>query len=134
MKKVIVVAAIIIKDNKILCVQRDKHKFDYISYKYEFPGGKIEENETKETALKREIKEELEADILIEKELLTVNHIYPDFEIIMYNFICKMISETFILREHINFKWLSINNLNTVDWAAADIPVVNELMNNFKEI
>ncbi len=132
MKKINVVAAIIVKNNKILCVQRNKHKFDYVSYKYEFPGGKIEINETKEAALIREIKEELETDILIEKEFITVNHIYPDFEITMFCYICKSLSDSFVLKEHINLKWLSISDLNTLDWAAADIPVVNELMNNFK--
>ncbi len=132
MKKVNVVAAIIIKDDKILCVQKNKHKFDYVSYKYEFPGGKIEKNETKEVALKREIKEELDMDISTEKEFITVNHIYPDFEITMYCFICKSLSDNFILKEHINFKWLSISDLNTLNWAAADIPVVNELMKPFK--
>ena len=73
MKHLDVVAAIIIHDGKILCVQRDTNKYDYISKKYEFPGGKIEENEIAEDALKREIKEELLMDVEVQKEFLTVN-------------------------------------------------------------
>ncbi|MFN6091437.1 MAG: NUDIX domain-containing protein, partial [Bacteroidota bacterium] len=63
MKKVEVVAAIIVHNNKILCVQRGENKLSYISKKFEFPGGKIEEGEKKEETIKREIKEELNMDI-----------------------------------------------------------------------
>ena len=79
MKTIEVVAAIIIYDNKILCVQRGESKLNYISKKYEFPGGKIELGETKEEAIKREILEELNLEIEVRDEYMTVNHQYPDF-------------------------------------------------------
>ena len=65
MKHIEVVAGIIEYNDKILCMQRDKGKFDYVSFKWEFPGGKIEEGETKEEALKRELREEMEMDVEI---------------------------------------------------------------------
>jgi len=79
MKHIEVVAAVIIFENKILCVQRNENKFEYISKKYEFPGGKMEVGETKEETIKREISEELKIDIEVGEEFLTVTHQYPDF-------------------------------------------------------
>ncbi len=128
MKHIEVVAAIIIYENRILCVQRNYSKYDYISYKYEFPGGKIEAGETKEDAIKREILEELNMDIIIQKEYITVHHDYPDFKISMYSFICSCVSNNLILSEHINFKWLSKQDLTILEWAEADIPIVTNLI------
>ncbi|MDP1959419.1 MAG: (deoxy)nucleoside triphosphate pyrophosphohydrolase [Methylotenera sp.] len=127
MKHIEVVAAVIYKGNKILCVQRGKHKFDYISLKFEFPGGKIEIGETKEDALIREIKEELEMNIEIQKEFLTVFFEYPDFKITMHSFICICNSDVFSLKEHVEFKWLLNTELGGLDWASADIPIVEKL-------
>lgn len=130
MKHIEVVAAVIISENKILCVQRNQNKYDYISFKYEFPGGKIEEGESKEQALKREIIEELNMDIDITKSFLTVYHEYPDFHLTMHSFICLCKDTTMVLREHIDFKWLSIDNLHSLNWAAADVPIVEKLVIN----
>ncbi len=127
MKHIEVVAAVIYKDNKILCVKRGSHKFDYISLKFEFPGGKIEIGETKEEALLREIKEELDMNIEIQKEFLTVFFEYPDFKITMHSFICRCKSEVFSLKEHVEFRWLLKTELSELDWAAADIPIVEKL-------
>ena len=127
MKHIEVVAAVIYKENKILCVKRGKHKFDYLSLKFEFPGGKIELGETKEDALVREIKEELEMNIEIQKEFLTVSFAYPDFKITMYSFICICKSDVFKLKEHVEFRWLLNTELSALDWASADIPVVEKL-------
>lgn len=127
MKHIEVVAAVIYKDNKILCVKRGSHKFDYISLKFEFPGGKIEIGETKEEALLREIKEELDMNIEIQKEFLTVFYEYPDFKITMHSFICTCKSEFFSLKEHVEFRWLLKTELSSLDWAAADIPIVEKL-------
>lgn len=129
MKTVEVVAAIIKNDkNEILCVQRNLNKFDYISKKFEFPGGKIEAGESKEDALKREIQEELVMDIQIEEFYLTVHHQYPDFNLIMHSFICSSQSSSPILKEHIDFKWLTTDELMQLNWAAADIPIVQKLI------
>jgi len=128
MKHIEVVAAIIMYKDKILCVQRNVNKYAYISKKFEFPGGKIEEGESREQALKREIKEELSMDIGIGDLFLTVDHTYPDFKLTMHSFICTCVSPDLILSEHIDFKWLSKVELKNLDWAGADVPIVQKLI------
>lgn len=128
MKYIEVVAAIIIHNNKILCVQRSENKLDYISKKWEFPGGKIESGESKQETIKREISEELEMNITVQEEYITVNHQYPDFHLTMHSFICTCNEPSLTLTEHIDYKWLDKNELNQLDWAAADIPIMMKLM------
>ena len=130
MKKVEVVAAIIYFQNEILCVQRPHNKLSYISKKFEFPGGKIEEGETQKEALKRELAEELNIDTDIKSLFLTVVHQYPDFELTMHGYICEVQSKELTLNEHVAKEWLTINELERLDWAAADIPIVNKLIMN----
>ncbi len=130
MKHIEVVAAIIKNDNKILCVQRKESSLSYISKKYEFPGGKMEVNETKVETIVREIKEELAMDIIVNQEFLTVTHQYPDFLLTMHSFICTCNNRDIILIEHIDYKWLEVDELDNLDWAAADIPIVNKLIEN----
>jgi 8-oxo-dGTP diphosphatase len=132
MKKIDVVAAIIQCGEETLCVQRGPAKLDYISKKYEFPGGKIEVGESKESAIIREIKEELHLDILEPKFFNTVLHQYPDFHITMHTFICLVESKEITLTEHIDEKWLRIDELHKLDWAAADIPIVEKLQSDKK--
>jgi 8-oxo-dGTP diphosphatase len=127
MKSIEVVAAIIQSGGRTLCVQRGPAKFDYIHHKYEFPGGKVEEGETKESAIIREIQEELHLDIIEPKFFSTVNHQYPDFYITMHSFICSIEHKKITLTEHIDQKWLKVEDLNSLDWAAADIPIVRKL-------
>jgi 8-oxo-dGTP diphosphatase len=127
MKKIFVVAAIIFKGNKILCVQRGLNKYNYISKKYEFPGGKIEVGESDEDALKREILEELSMDIEIKKFIMTVNHQYPDFNLNMKAYKCSSKNNAIILSEHIDYKWLEIDELSKLDWAEADLPIIEKL-------
>ena len=129
MKKIFVVAAIIFKGNKILCVQRGLNKYNYISKKYEFPGGKIEVGESDEDALKREILEELSMDIEIKKFIMTVNHQYPDFNLNMKAYKCSSKNNAIILSEHIDYKWLETNKLSKLDWAKADLPIMQKLKN-----
>jgi len=130
MKKIEVVAAVIYFEDKILCVQRPKNKLAYISEKFEFPGGKIEKDETKKEALKRELLEELNIITNIKSPFLTVVHQYPDFELTMHGFICEVKNQELKLQEHIALEWLSVNELKKLDWAAADIPIVNKLVSN----
>ena len=130
MKNIEVVAGIIYCKNQILCVQRPKNKLHYISEKFEFPGGKIEEGETQKEALKREILEELNISTKIKSLFMTVVHEYPDFELTMHTFICEVETKELTLVEHIDQKWLTLKELKTLDWAAADIPIVNKLMSN----
>lgn len=130
MNKIEVVAAIIYFKNEILCVQRQKNKLPYISEKFEFPGGKIEKNETNEEALKRELKEELNINVNIKSLFLTVVHEYPDFELTMHSYICEVKSKEIVLNEHIALEWLTLYELRNLDWAAADIPIVDKLIMN----
>jgi 8-oxo-dGTP diphosphatase len=130
MKHLNVVAAIIIYNKQLLCMQRGKSNQDYISYKYEFPGGKIEPGETRPKALMRELKEEMNISVEISDEdyFMTVNHTYPDFELTMHSYFCYVASQEFVRREHIDHKWFYPEGLNALDWAAADLPIVEKLM------
>ena len=128
MKQVTVVAAIIIQDEQILCVQRGESKLPYISKKYEFPGGKVEAGETLSETVIREIREELDMDIIPNERYITVEHQYPDFHLTMHSFICACHSRELKLTEHIDYKWLDLEELEDLDWAAADIPIVNKLL------
>lgn len=129
MRTIEVVAAIIIKNNEVLCMQRNKNKLEYISEKYEFPGGKVEIGEDRHVALMRELDEEMEIDLNISEEdyYLTVDHTYPDFRIIMHSYIAHVKEVDFVMNEHIGFKWLTRDRLKELDWAPADIPIVNKL-------
>ena len=121
MKELFVVAAIIKKDNKILATQRGYGEFEGL---WEFPGGKIEDGETKEEALVREIKEELNADILVEKFALDLEWQYPNFYLYMSCFECVLESDIELL-EHMGARWLSLDELDSVEWIQADIKAVN---------
>ena len=127
-KKIIeVVAAVIVKDNTILATQRGYGEF---KNKWEFPGGKIQAGETKEEALKREIKEELNADIEVNTYLTTVDYDYPTFHLIMHTYICTLINDIeFVYHnekelEHDNMIWLEKNDLENLDWLPADIEII----------
>ena len=128
MKKIEVVAGIIFFQDHILCVQRPKNKLQYISEKFEFPGGKIEKGETQKEALQRELFEELNITINIKSFYLTIVHEYPDFELTMHSFICEVENKELTLNEHISQEWLTAKELKKLDWAAADIPIVNKLV------
>jgi len=130
MKKIEVVAAIIYFQDRILCLQRPKNKYNYISEKYEFPGGKIEEGETNEEALRRELLEELNISVKIKSFFLTVVFQYPDFELTMHSYICEVKTKDLTLNEHIALEWLTLKDLKKLDWAAADVPIVNKLVTN----
>ncbi|WP_051160185.1 (deoxy)nucleoside triphosphate pyrophosphohydrolase [Cyclobacterium qasimii] len=128
MKNIEVVAGIIFHEELILCVQKPKSIHQYISEKFEFPGGKIEAGETKEEALHRELQEELSLSASIKSLFLTVTYRYPDFELTMHGFICEVDTKALTLHEHIHHEWLPLQTLHKLDWAAADIPIVEKLM------
>ena len=128
-KHIEVVAAVIEHDGKILCMERDQGKYDYVSFKWEFPGGKIEQGETKEEALARELREEMEMSVEIKGHFLDVYHEYPDFTINMYSYLCEAKDTEFKMNVHHDFKWLEKENLKTLDWAAADLPIVEKIVN-----
>lgn len=129
-REIQVVAAVIEFGGEILCVQRGANKFDYIAFKWEFPGGKIESGESESEALSREISEELELKVEVREKLMTVNHEYPDFHLIMHAYHCGAPDKNLSLTEHIAQKWKSKTDLGDLDWAAADIPIVKQLEGN----
>lgn len=129
MKSIEVVAAIIVNENQILCVQRGESKYPYISKKFEFPGGKVEASELPEQAIVREIAEELDLEIVVQRLLFTVTHDYPDFRIVMHGYMCSSSHRLLTLKEHLSSHWLSKERLSELDWAAADVPFVEFLKN-----
>ena len=130
MKTLNVVAAIIHKDDKILATRRGYGEF---INQWEFPGGKIEENETKEEALKREIKEELNIDIEITNFALDIEYQYPTFYLKMSCYDCTIKSGTPQLLEHNDARWLSKDELDDVNWIPADVDAVSYLKETLNE-
>lgn len=132
MKKIEVVAGIIINEDYYLCCQRPKNRLIYLSEKWEFPGGKIEDGESLEQTLVREIKEELDMDVNNYEYALTVSHEYTDFELTMHVFNVYSEKREFKLNSHIDAFWANLEDLNRFDWAAADLPIVQYIMNQNK--
>lgn len=124
MKTIEVVAAIIVEEGKVLATQRGYGEFQG---GWEFPGGKVELGETLESALKREIKEELDVGIEIATYIDTVEYDYPYFHLTMHCYKCRMLNGLLKLKEHEAAKWVSQNELKEVDWLAADRIVVERM-------
>lgn len=127
MKEIKVVAAIIQKENKILVTKRGYGEFINM---WEFPGGKIESGETKEQALVREIKEELNIEISVDKFAIDIEYQYPNFYLFMSCFMCSIKEGSIELLEHNDGKWITKEELNTLNWLPADIDAVNYLKEN----
>lgn len=123
-KNIKVVAAIIKKGKQIFATQRG-----YGDYKdwWEFPGGKIEQGETPEEALVREIKEELDTTITVDRFLMTVEYDYPEFHLSMDCFFCSIESGNLTLLEHEAAKWLPVDNLRQVNWLPADMEIIEQI-------
>lgn len=130
MKTVKVVAAIIRDGNKIFATQRG-----YGDQKdgWEFPGGKIETNETPQQALVREIKEELDTDIIVGDYLTTIEYDYPAFHLSMQCFWCRIIDGIPVLKEHEAARWLDIEHIDGVDWLPADLTIIELIKDKMAE-
>lgn len=124
MKTIHVVAAIIKKGNKIFATQRGYGEF---KDGWEFPGGKVEEGETPEQALAREIKEELDTEIKVNDLIDTVEYDYPNFHLSMDCFWCEIISGHLDLLEAEDARWLTKDTLYSVDWLPADITLIDKI-------
>ena len=124
MKQIEVVAAIIRKGDRIFATQRG-----YGEWKdwWEFPGGKMEEGESPEEALVREIREELSTEISVEELLCTVEYDYPKFHLTMNCYWCSLVTEALHLNEHEAARWLTSEELDSVDWLPADLLVVEAI-------
>jgi len=116
-----VVAAVIHDGGRILATQRGYGEF---KDKWEFPGGKMEAGESREEALRREIREELDTEINIGKLLCTVEYDYPAFHLTMHCYLCSVVSGTLVLKEHESARWLSADGLESVDWLPADLQIL----------
>jgi len=121
MKQIEVVAALIKQENKVLATQRG-----YGEWKdgWEFPGGKIEAGETPEAALRREILEELAVEVEVQSRLVTVEYDYPQFHLTMHCYWCRLLKGEPTLLEHEASRWLTRDQLDSVDWLPADLEVV----------
>lgn len=124
MKTIEVVAAIIYKDGAYFATQRGYGEFEGM---WEFPGGKIEPGESRESALKREIQEELCVNISVEDFICTTDYDYPSFHLTMHCYLCSIESGEIELREHKSARWLIVDMLDSEEWLPADKEIVDKL-------
>jgi len=120
-----VTAALIRNEDKILIAQRGRDK--RFGRKWEFPGGKIRVNETPEDCLQREIKEELNLEIQVEKHFCTTYHQYPDFSIELIAFWCSIVGGKLKLADHEQVRWVTIREMNKYSFVEADLKVIAAL-------
>ena len=125
MNHIEVVAAIIRKEDKVFATQRG-----YGEWKdwWEFPGGKMEQGETPEEALKREICEELSAEINVDELFSTVDYDYPKFHLKMHCYLCTLLTDAMHLNEHESARWLAKDELDSVKWLPADKSIIDKLI------
>ena len=126
-----VVAAIIFFENKILVTQRKFNKNAALSFKYEFPGGKVENNEDKITALRRELMEELNLEITSFKHFVSYNYNYDKNEIKLSFFLSNVTELKITLKVHESYKLVTVKQLSQLDWLAADQKVISMLQSKY---
>ena len=124
MKTIRVVAAVIRKDDKIFATQRG---YGELKGGWEFPGGKIEDGETPQEALKREIEEELDTEILVGELIDTIEYDYPNFHLSMDCFWCEIVEGKLVLKEHEAARWLDRKTMDDVEWLPADVTLVGKI-------
>lgn len=126
-KVINVVAAVMKEGNKYLCMQRCRKGPDYVSEKWEFPGGKIEGGENSYEALLREIKEELDWDIFVGRQIGMIEHQYPDYTVCIHAYWCKPGEGQLKLLNHLDYQWLEKSEFDRLKWAAADQKIIDLL-------
>lgn len=131
-KHIHVAAALLFENGKIFATRRGDSPYSYVAHKLEFPGGKIENDEAPEDAVKRELKEELDLEVRVKGLYASDTYEYPDFIITLYVYECERLS-SFILKEHENYAWIAPACLNVEDWAPADAEIVLGLKRIFGE-
>ncbi len=129
-----VVAAVIEYQGKILAFRRGPAKYDYVSRKFEFPGGKVEVGESLDKALERELLEELNLKIRIHNLIDVVEYEYPDFQIKMHCFLVHIDSYDGTLKDHIESAHVSLDEACFLDWIAADKPIIDVLKKKYRHV
>ena len=129
MKTVKVVAAVIkeVNDNGEPIIFATQRGYGEFKDGWEFPGGKIEEGETSQAALQREIMEELDTEIAVGELIDTIEYDYPTFHLSMDCFWCEIVSGELKLKEHENAKWLTKEHLDEVEWLPADVILIDKI-------
>lgn len=122
LRHVHVACAIIERDGLVLATRRSAKMT--LPFKWEFPGGKLEAGESPRECLHRELHEELGVAVTVAGDLPTVTHNYPDFTCTLYPFVCALSTGELVLHEHDQLAWLPPAQLHTLDWLAADLPVL----------
>ncbi len=122
-------AAIVTDGDRVLCFQKGESKRPYLSYRYEFPGGKLEAGESPYDALARELMEELSLDIggMDAKPFADLSHDYADQSVLIHYFLVRSDAPQYVLKEHVSAAWTSISDLESLDWAGADLDAVKLL-------
>lgn len=110
-----------------LCMQKPVTRYDYTSSHWEFPGGKVEIGESEQQALQRELREEMDYEVMVGDHLTTVEHSYRDFGITLSCYLCTAVSPEFVRKEHQDHRWLTKEEMKSLDWCAADAPVLEEI-------
>ncbi len=131
-KHIEVAAALIFENGKVFATKRGASPYPYVAHKYEFPGGKIEEGEKAEEAVRRELKEELALDVKVGSMYAKTTYEYPDFIITLTLFECEMLS-AFSLKEHESYAWISPAELAEEEWAPADGDILGAIKRVFGE-
>ena len=135
MDKVIeVVAAVIVYQGKILAFRRGESKYDYVSFKYEFPGGKVEQDEPLDIAIQRELFEELNLQASVQDLVATIEHKYPDFAIKMHCFLAHIDNYDGTLRDHVESALVKLDDADNLDWIDADRPILDILRKSYQNV
>jgi 8-oxo-dGTP diphosphatase len=126
MNPIEVICGIIIQDSKVLVAQRGFNMT--LPYKWEFPGGKKQNHETDIECLERELLEELNIRVIVKQQFASNIHSYGTFNILLIAYLAELVEGTILTFEHTRVEWYLKHELSTLDWAAADIPIVKELI------